>query len=346
MTNKKEKLKFYRLPSTPSYQIDTPTSSICGYKNVYSEFRAYATDRYEEEVNGEGKSQEWLGEAPEKFFAIGKYGNLKNIEFVINGVFEKYDRTKHDLASLSSKIYVLETSEAGTFGVPYATTGADKHPYIQSVDKESLKSISFYVNPSSIKLRKKKFFQKLRTRAGWAFQHWGPDIGEIMLEGTTGNITPDPKIQMGKVFGLSILPQVVEEAPTASNSPALKAFRKLERWYDEDQNDQSQSSCIGQLTALEFRGRVYVGHFAEFNFEERGTHPFQLFYQLKFLIHYDAGALSEATTRTTNQVVRNSATLRQILELKKAQSESETPTTLDGSMTDSPSLDDIERRGR
>jgi len=275
------------------------------------------------EISGDKTNIDWFSF---EFFEIKNYKELENVEFVIDGIFERYDRTIHNLDSISSKVYILETTSAGIFGIPSddssSTNDLVRKPYATSLGT-FLKSITFYVNPTTIRIRKKKFFQKIRTRAGWAFQHWGPDIGEITLEGTTGNITPKPKIQVGKVFGLPILPQVVEETPTESNSPALKAFRTLEQWYDEDQNDQSQSSSVGQLTALEFRGRIYVGHFAEFNFEERGTHPFQLFYQLKFLIHYDTGALSEATTRATNQIIRNDETLRKILELKKAQSESE-----------------------
>lgn len=322
MASKKEKLKFYRLPIAPSYMTDTPAASINGYVNKYSEYCIY-DEIHRQEENAIGGTQEWLGLSPKDFFEIATCKETESLEFVIDGVFERYDRTKHDLDSLSLKVYVLETTRSGTFGTPYSdypsTSDSVRRPYESF--KESLKSITFYVNPTTIRIRKKKFFQKLRTRAGWAFQHWGPDIGEIALEGTTGNITPDPKIQIGTIFGLPILPQVVEEIPTELNSPALKAFRTLEQWYDEDQNDQSQSNSVGQLTALEFRERIYVGHFAEFNFEERGTHPFQLFYQLKFLIHYDAGALLDATTRATNQIVRNDETLRKILELKKVQSE-------------------------
>ncbi|KKN18069.1 hypothetical protein LCGC14_0959470 [marine sediment metagenome] len=326
MASKKEKLKFYRLPTVPSYRTDAPAVSIRGYKNKYPEFVKYDTQP-STAVEANLVSGSYPGDAPVYFFG-DKVVPYSSLEFVIDGIFEAYDRSRYDLASLSSKIYILETTSAGTFGISYdnypTTDAAFRKPYVEPLSTAFLESISFYVNPTTIRIRKKKFFQKLRTRAGWVFQHWGPDIGEITLEGTTGNITPDPKIQVGKVFGLPILPQVVEEAPTKSNSPALKAFRILEQWYDEDQNDQSQSASVGQLTALEFRGRIYVGHFAEFNFEERGTHPFQLFYQLKFLIHYDTGALSDATTRSVNQIIRNDETLRKILELKKAQSESET----------------------
>lgn len=323
MASKKEKLKFYKLPTVPSYRADTPATSIRGYRNRYPEFAKYDTQPFTAAA-ADLDSNSYPGDAPIFFF--DKVVPYSSLEFVIDGIFDRYDRIAHNLASLSAKIYILETSSGGIFGVPYddypSTNNLVRKPYAKSLDT-SLKSITFYVNPTTIRLRKKKFFQKLRTRAGWAFQHWGPDIGEIILEGTTGNITPAPKIQIGKVLGFPVLPQVVEEAPTESNSPALKAFRALEQWYDEDQNDQSQSASVGQLTALEFRGRIYIGHFAEFNFEERGTHPFQLFYQLKFLIHYDAGALSEATTRAVNQIVRNDETLRKILELKKASSESE-----------------------
>lgn len=323
MVGKKEKLKFYRLPTIPSYRIDTPAVSIRGYRNTYSSFVKYDTQPFTAAIADLGDAP-YPGDAPVFFF--GKVESYNSLEFVIDGMFDAYDRSQHNLAALSSKIYILETTSAGTFGIPYdaypTTDDVLRKPYVES-SREFLKSISFYVNPTTIRIRKKKFFQKLRTRAGWVFQHWGPDIGEIILEGTTGNMTPKPKIQVGKVFGLPILPQVVEETPTELNSPALKAFRILEQWYDEDQNDQSQSASVGQLTALEFRGRIYVGHFAEFNFEERGTHPFQLFYQLKFLIHYDAGALSEATTRSAKQVIRNDETLKKILGLRKAQAESD-----------------------
>lgn len=323
MASKKEKLKFYRLPSTPTYITDAPANSIRGYKNIHSEFVKYDTQPFSEPESSDDPNAPYINYAPKAIFG-GNVDPYTSLEFVIDGVFEKFDRAIHDLSGATlSKIYILETTSAGIFGVPYLLGSGIRKPYVEGAFSTFLKSVSFYVNPTTIRIRKKKYFQKIRTRAGWVFQHWGPDIGEIVLEGTTGNITPDPKIQIGKVLGLPILPQVVEEAPTESNSPALKAFRTLEQWYDEDQNDQSQSTSVGQLTALEFRGRIYVGHFAEFNFEEKGTHPFQLFYQLKFLIHYDAGALSEATTRATNQIIRNDETLKKILALRKAQAESD-----------------------
>ena len=321
MASKKEKLKFYRLPVPPSYLSSSPATCIRGHINKHAEFH-----EYDIELALVGPSGSYLGPSPMYFF--GQVEPYSSLEFVIDGLHEKYDRTKHNLDTYASKIYILETTSAGIFGAPYnnypTTDERVRKPYDSTALKSTLESVMFYVNPTTIRVRKKKFFQKLRTRAGWVFQHWGPDIGEIVLEGTTGNITPDLKIQVGKVFGLSVLPQVVEEIPTKVNSPALKAFRKIEKWYDEDQNDQAQGANVGRLTALEFRERVYVGHFADFNFEERGTHPFQLFYQLRFLIHYDVGEVSTAMARGTNQVVRNEETLKKIMELKKAASESST----------------------
>ncbi|KKL06060.1 hypothetical protein LCGC14_2599820, partial [marine sediment metagenome] len=239
MANKKEKLKFYRLPTVPSYRTDTPAVSIRGYKNTYPALAEYDTQEAANEVIASGIQSD----SPLLFFQ-DKVSPTSSLEFIIDGIFEPYNRTVHSLGALSSKVYILETTSAGTFGTQFdnypTTDAAFRKPYAESL-ATFLKSVTFYVNPTTIRIRKKKFFQKLRTRGGWAFQHWGPDIGEITLEGTTGNITPDPKIQVGTIFGLPILPQVVEEAPTESNSPALKAFRTLEQWYDEDQNDQSQS---------------------------------------------------------------------------------------------------------
>jgi len=322
MSSKKEKLKFYRLPVIDIYKTtDIPTNKIRGYRNKYSDFSKYSDIYLQDGVNifldkneGEVPPGSWIGPAPEEFFAPKTKKEFENLEFVIDGTFEAYDRSKHNLDKLSAKIYILETTKDGTFGTPYNNKTAPKKLYESR--KDVLTHVTFWVNPTNIKIRKKKFFQKLRTRAGWAFQHWGPDVGEIILTGTTGNITPPPKIQVGKIAGLPILPQVVEEKPTENNSPALKGFRKIEQWYDEDQNDEAQSASVNRLTAVEFRGRIYVGHFIDFSFEERGEFPFQLFYQLRFMVHYDAGSLSAATTRRSKQIVRNEETLRKVLEMR------------------------------
>jgi len=317
MAIKKEKLKLYKIPTIPTYETEISAAGIRGYRNTYLEHSQYDIVQYDAVKNSVGAPQEWLGPSPKEFFGIETYSELKQLKFVIDGVFEAYDRTKHNLDALSSKIYVLETTSEGTFGIPpdaYPSTDSTvRKTYVETLDT-FLNVMTFYINPTGIKIQKKKLFQQIRTRGGWAFQHWGPQIGIIDLDGTTGNITPPLKTQVGTVAGLPILPQVVEEIPSASNSAALKAFRELEKWYDTDQDENAQNK--GYLLALEYRQRIYVGHIADFFYEERGTNPFQLYYKIKFMVHYDAGNLAAATTRARTQIVRNAETIKYIRTLK------------------------------
>ncbi len=182
-------------------------------------------------------------------------------------------------------------------------------------------SLLFRINPNNIQIKKQKLYKKLRTRAGWAFQHWGPEIGQITLRGTTGSLLVDPDIKLTTktlplIGEVPIFSTLNDERPTELNSPALKAFKELEQWYDEDQSEEAVEK--GFLTALEWRGRIYVGHLANFSINEKNDQPFQLFYSLTFIIHYDTNHLQGAVTRASNQIVRNEKTLAQVARLKGA----------------------------
>ena len=177
----------------------------------------------------------------------------------------------------------------------------------------------FRINPTNIVVGKKKLFKKIRTRGGFVFQHWGPDIGNITIKGTTGSLIPDTslEIQTKRILGVQvpIFVKVSDDKPTEINSPALKAFRQLETWYDEDQGEDWVKR--GYLTALEYRGRAYVGHFAEFEIVEKGTQPYQFYYTIKFQIHYDSSHLQAAVTRASNQIVRNQESIATIRAIKQ-----------------------------
>lgn len=315
MASKKETLKFYRIVANPSYVATSQGKTVSGYVNHYNDF-----SKWDIEPLDKGNSSNLLGPAPKHFFEM--FPPYSQLEFIIDGLTVSYDRSIHDLDAFSSKLYILKSSANQRYGYLYnndGTTGTRKlyldpsNIFVGSPNIEK-SSISFYINPKNIKIVKQKLFQQLRTRGGWAFQHWGPQIGEINLEGVTGNISPPPKIIVGSIFGLPILPQVVDEIPTEQNSAALAAFRELERWYDEDQNDASQINKA--LIALEYRGRIYVGHFATFSYGERAESPFMLDYSLKFLVHYDTGDLASATTRARGQIISNTETLDYIKQLK------------------------------
>lgn len=315
MASKKEKLKFYRIIANPSYVSTSLGKTISGYINHYSEF-----SKWDIEPLDKGNDSNLLGPAPKHFFEM--FPPYSQLEFVIDGQTVSYDRSIHNLDDLSSKIYILKSSANQQYGYLYnndSTTGTRKlylDPSKNSLGSPTIEqsSVTFYINPKNIRITKQKLFQQLRTRGGWAFQHWGPQIGEITLEGVTGNISASPNIVVGSVFGLPILPQVVDQVPTEQNSPALAAFRELESWYDEDQNDTAQINKA--LIALEYRSRIYVGHFAMFSYGERAESPFMLDYNLKFLVHYDTGDLATATTRARGQIISNTETLDYIKQLK------------------------------
>ena len=317
-SSRKERLRFHRIITNPSYVApESPTEAIRGYINRYNEFKKYDLEPFT--IGGDT----YAGPAPKRILDVEGYSPYTEIEFVIDGLFAPFDRTIHNLDELSSRIYILETSGEKIYGRPLNALDNDAlRKEYESTTAVDAPTITFYINPTNLRLVKRKFFQQIRTRAGWAFHHWGPQIGEINLEGTTGNITPPPQIQTANIRGLPILPYVVEEVPTEQNSPALAAFRELESWYDEDQGDTAQRR--GYLVTLEYRGRTYVGHFAELNIEERGTNPFQLYYRIRFLVHYDTGNLADATRRARNQIVRNEETIRAIRSLKDIASEDET----------------------
>lgn len=323
MPSKKETLKFYRLETRPSYLTsEVPVSQkVRGYVNYYDEFKQWDVEYTKDysSISGDVFSGSI---APRDFFTDEEqHGEYKSIAFVIDGIFVPYNREVHNLTDLQERIYTLR------FTVGKSTQATSVIPELPNkVYEETVstvpKTLTFRINPSRLRLLKRKLFQQIRTRAGWAFQHWGPQIGEIHLDGVTGNISATPQIQFGTLAGFPILPQVVDQVPTEENSPALRAFRELERWYDEDQDETYQDK--GYLTAIEYRGRIYVGHIADFQYEERSESPFQLYYRLKFMVHYDAGNLQAATSRARNQIVRNEETLRYIENLKEVPSESET----------------------
>jgi len=307
----------------PSYSTTSPSlnAPVRGYINYYSEFKQWDVER-QQGFSTVNYPENFLNTvSPFEFFSDEeRFGLYSEIIFVIDGVYEPYDRNKHDLTALSSKVFTLVSSTDGIIAKPVDDTEDIGERKLEEV-KAPPAVLTFYINPTGIRVQKKKYFSQIRTRGGWVFQHWGPQIGEINLEGTTGNITPPLKIQIGTVAGKPILPQVVEEIPSPENSEALKAFRELEKWYDEDQDEASQNK--GYLTAIEFRQRIYVGHIAEFSYEERGERPFQLYYNLKFLVHYDAGNLAAATSRARNQIVRNEETIEYVRRLKNQPMERE-----------------------
>ena len=344
--SKRETLKFIRIRVRPAHLSNdaVEATSISGYVNTYKEFRKYDveyeqgfvgsfTTRQEQDffyldISGKRK----LNPAPQAFFvgntSFSRLGVIvsgvgvdvdeyQNLAFILKDVHVPYDRRNpdHDLDVHRADVYLLRIE--GNFGNIENKDDIRTRAEL-NIDPPAL---TFRVNPLNIQIQKKKLFKKLRTRAGWVFQHWGPEIGQIQIRGTSGRLIPDPEIilatkKLPLIGSVPLISTFNDERPTEDNSPALFALRELEKWYDEDQSEQAVEK--GFLTALEYRGRIYVGHLASFQLIEKGDQPHQLFYNIVFVVHYDAGNLQAATSRAVGQIVRNDKTLAEVRRLKGA----------------------------
>ena len=305
--SRRETLKLYRIQirGTAFY------STVSGYLNKKADYLQYNTvadnNTYIElaipnPATGDNawtaRDFGWVGPSPDKFLIDRGFSGESS--FIIADIFEQYDRKKHDLDALSSSVWIVVPGK----GMPIQNAvNKDRiRQYTTTPISPTHETLEFDVNPTNINIVKKKLFQKIRTRGGWAFQHWGPDIGEIQLTGITRNITPAP-------VGFKGIP-----IPDVTNSGALAAFRTLEAWYDADQGEEAQRT--GSLLALEYRGKIYVGHLRDFSYSEEGTRPFLLSYKLTFMVHYDSGDLSGATTSAQSRAIRNANDITYIKSLK------------------------------
>ena len=322
---RREVLKFIRINTRPSHVAsDSNNKTVYGYLNKWSEFTKYDEEQPPWNTLSTAKkllysSNNVRHPAPFRFFNKPPQDeDYKSMVFVIDGITAPYDRAIHNLNTLSSTVYIQQSNGDLIHWDP--SFGSNTIKYSGALTTPS--SLSFKVNPNNIKIDKKKLFKKIRTRGGWVFQHWGPEIGNIKISGTTGNLSPDAQNKKltsilpdegGAVRSIDIN-RTLNARPSVKNSPTLEAFSLIEKWYDEDQNDESINN--GDLTALQFRDRIYVGHLSDFSFEEKGDQPFQFLYTLNFVVHYDATDLNAATTKASNQISRNEETLDLVRQLK------------------------------
>jgi len=223
-------------------------------------------------------------------------------EYIIEG---KMDDWPNDsiLTNPTNQGMVYRVFRDASTNVPYIMRNNEKFVIEGKEESPNITPIfKFYVNPRNIHIGKSKLITKIRTRGGFEFQHWGPDIATISFGGTTGNITPT-----------SFTAQIRNENPTVDNSEAYKVFRDFEQLYEEDQQQQE----IGNVTmlGLEYRGNIYVGHLRNFGFDEVGEKPFQLEYTVEFAVEYEATSVSSAQQEIQQNITRNSETIKYLQDL-------------------------------
>jgi len=217
----------------------------------------------------------------------------------------------------NGEVYIVERDSTG----PFITKDNTKYYITTNADSVQGSPIyTFRVNPTHLTMEKNKLQTKIRTKGGFAFQHWGSDIAEISLEGTTGNITPQGvSFKQTSVPGVGtiVLPHNnTTDIPTASNSDALAALENLQKIYDDDQNESAVNKK--RRLCLEYRGKIYVGHFSKFSKEEIGEKPLQLYYKFTFMVHYEATDFSSANAAATTAIQRNASTIEILKSIKTA----------------------------
>jgi len=223
-------------------------------------------------------------------------------EYIVEGKMDKWvdDST---LTSITDEGMVYRVYRDATTNVPYIIRNNEKFVIAGKEENPNITPVfKFYVNPRNIHIGKSKLITKIRTRGGFEFQHWGPDITTISFGGTTGNITPT-----------SFTAQIQNQNPTVDNSEAYKIFRDFEQLYEEDQQQQD----IGNVTmlGLEYRGNIYVGHLRNFGFDEVGEKPFQLEYIVEFAVEYEATSVSSAQQEIQQNIIQNTETIKYLQDL-------------------------------
>ena len=287
----KEEIKLHVFPS----KIDVATKRIFAYINVFDIHQALG-DRW--------KGKSWI-----------IFGETQPSSLTVD--------LAEDVASLSAlylqgRLYPVKLRKDGKVLV---TVGDEEYEVVDSNREDVTDSpvtFTFRVNPSHISIRKRKLFTKLRTKGGFVFQHWGPDISEISIEGTTGNIRPN-KFRFdrkalpegipwvgGEEIPIPIPPS--EQTADRDNSPLLDVFMRLEEIYNQDQDEQAVRA--NRTLSLEYRKRLYVGHLSDFSYDERSERPFQFYYKFTFVVHYESRSPDPVISSIAINAIRSEETLQ------------------------------------
>ena len=238
----------------------------------------------------------------------------RGAEYIIEGSMEKIDDdtdlTKKMDAGMVYRVY-RDVDEKNT---PFIIRNSERFDIIGKQENTEAKAyFIFHINPRNLHITKSKLITKIRTRGGFEFQHWGPDISIIAFGGTTGNVTPTPPESAKSMIDIP--------NPSEDNSEAYKIFKDFEILYEEDQTQQELGFM--QMLGLEYRGNIFVGHLRNFGYEEVGEKPFQFEYRAEFAVEYEATNVSRAQQEIQQTLVRNADTLKYLRQLAEGERKSD-----------------------
>lgn len=162
-------------------------------------------------------------------------------------------------------------------------------------------SVTFDINPKHISIERKKMKRKIRTYGGWEFQHWGPDIGTVSIKGQTRAMIPRKTVREGK------------DDWGVYDSASYKAFEGLKNFYDNDHRVEAETKVDkGELLALSYREKIYVGHFDSFTFEEDAEKPYLFHFDIRFSIEFEATNLAEAIETSGKRKIYNETFMKDL----------------------------------
>lgn len=324
---RKEEVKLYQI------QIQTNKASVTGFINTPMDNNPDDSALIDNYINNSSpdndtstflatwRSKSWLIEGIFDEFCVSDF---LDTFFDPANAFYKIDRSlTFDISNAQQQGLLHEVfyETSGNVSTAYIKYPDGQKKYVNPLTSPSGLQLlfTFRVNPNHLNVQKKKLFTKIRTKGGFEFQHWGPDISEIEIEGITGNLRASgigiQNINVGPVSIPAPFDRAAEEFPTEQNSPAYAAFRQLEKLYDDDQNDSKIEN--NQRLAIEYRGRIYVGHLQNFSYTEIATRPFLFEYKLSFLVHYEATSEAGAKEQAKGDITRNEETLQRIRQIQE-----------------------------
>ncbi len=157
----------------------------------------------------------------------------------------------------------------------------------------------FHINPNRIEIQETKAKNRIRTRRGYEFQHWGNEPTVINITGRTGGL--GKVTENGKTYDVP-----VEE------TTAYQALKILEDVYLEDQRLTAGNTPSDYLLAISYRGDVYVGHFDTFTFTEDAEQPYIFDYTIRFTAEFKESSITGARKSLAAADMAQRNTLQQL----------------------------------
>lgn len=132
--------------------------------------------------------------------------------------------------------------------------------------------LTFHVNPQEESKTFKKIIHRYRTRAGWIEEHWGEELDQITINGSTGTFY-HPNYGTNTSFRYETLAMI-------NFQEILSLFRNNAAVYSDTGAIIAQGDVV-----ITFDGFKFYGQFSHFSWEENATNPFRFTFNFNFEVN-------------------------------------------------------------